>query len=41
MEIMVGASAGDIRLRDPFFLKEDIYYVDGRKRGFYGKLEER
>ena len=39
MEIMVGASAGDIRLRDTFFICEDTY-IDGKVRAFYGKVKE-
>lgn len=39
MELMAGASAGDIRLRDTFMIEEDGY-IDGKNRGFYGSVEE-
>ena len=39
MEVMIGTSAGNIKLRDIITISEDAY-IDGRKRGFYGKVEK-
>ena len=36
MEIMAGASAGDIRLKDTFHICEDAF-IDSRERGFYSQ----
>ena len=39
MEVMVGASAGDIRLRDRFRIETD-QYVEGKERSFYAEVKE-
>ncbi len=39
MELMVGASSQDIRLRDSFSISRDLY-VDGKNRGFYAEVTE-
>ena len=39
MEVMVGASAGDIRLRDRFRIETD-QYIEGNERSFYAEAGE-
>ena len=38
MEVLAGASAGDIRLKESVFIERDSW-VDGKTRGFYGSVE--
>lgn len=40
VEVRIGASAGDIRLKDTFEILEDAW-VDGKTRGFYADVEVR
>ena len=38
MEVQVGSSSEDIRLKDSFFIREDAL-VEGKNRGFYAKAK--